>query len=175
MCFTASYCRADSDRLGHLNAPCHPVVSSCHYNSRVVADWTWQWNVGSFQHPPPDSHYHYGSPSGISNTLCVSLCPGMSPGVKKTEMDSPSPQESSPRLGFTQHHRPVIAVHSGQYTHSYANHIHRRRLVTVATIHHPHTCTSPRMGNVYKNIKKVWTVNKKEMTCRTSPQLSFSM
>ncbi|GAA6081245.1 nuclear factor 1 C-type isoform X4, partial [Tachysurus ichikawai] len=29
-------------------------------------------------------------------------------------MDSPSPQESSPRLGsFTQHHRPVIAVHSG--------------------------------------------------------------
>lgn len=28
-------------------------------------------------------------------------------------MDSPSPQEHSPRLGFTQHHRPVIAVHSG--------------------------------------------------------------
>ncbi|KPP65984.1 hypothetical protein Z043_115559 [Scleropages formosus] len=45
-----------------------------------------------------------------------SLCPhaGISPTVKKTEMDSPSPQEGSPRLGsFTQHHRPVIAVHSG--------------------------------------------------------------
>uniref|UniRef100_A0A8D2PHM5 Nuclear factor I C n=1 Tax=Zosterops lateralis melanops TaxID=1220523 RepID=A0A8D2PHM5_ZOSLA len=43
----------------------------------------------------------------------------ISPTVKKTEMDkspfnSPSPQDSSPRLSsFTQHHRPVIAVHSG--------------------------------------------------------------
>lgn len=37
---------------------------------------------------------------------------GLSPTVKKTELDSP-PQENSPRLGFTQHHRPVIAVHSG--------------------------------------------------------------
>ncbi|KAJ3599365.1 hypothetical protein NHX12_033328 [Muraenolepis orangiensis] len=35
-------------------------------------------------------------------------------GVKKSEIDSPSPQEDSPRMGpFTQHHRPVIAVHSG--------------------------------------------------------------
>lgn len=46
--------------------------------------------------------------------------PGISPTVKKTEMDkspfnSPSPQDSSPRLSsFTQHHRPVIAVHSGE-------------------------------------------------------------
>lgn len=45
---------------------------------------------------------------------------GISPTVKKTEMDkspfnSPSPQDSSPRLSsFTQHHRPVIAVHSGE-------------------------------------------------------------
>ncbi|XP_027132614.1 nuclear factor 1 C-type [Larimichthys crocea] len=38
----------------------------------------------------------------------------LSPSVKKAELDSPSPQEDSPRLGsFTQHHRPVIAVHSG--------------------------------------------------------------
>uniref|UniRef100_A0A8C6UJB0 Nuclear factor 1 n=1 Tax=Neogobius melanostomus TaxID=47308 RepID=A0A8C6UJB0_9GOBI len=36
----------------------------------------------------------------------------LSPAVKKTELDSP-PQAHSPRLGFTQHHRPVIAVHSG--------------------------------------------------------------
>lgn len=35
-------------------------------------------------------------------------------GVKKAELDSPSPQEGSPRMGsFTQHHRPVIAMHSG--------------------------------------------------------------
>ncbi|XP_069072785.1 nuclear factor 1 C-type isoform X2 [Pleurodeles waltl] len=45
---------------------------------------------------------------------------GISPTVvKKSEMDkspfhSPSPQDSSSRLSsFTQHHRPVIAVHSG--------------------------------------------------------------
>lgn len=48
------------------------------------------------------------------------VSPGISPTVKKTEMDkspfnSPSPQDSSPRLSsFTQHHRPVIAVHSGE-------------------------------------------------------------
>lgn len=47
--------------------------------------------------------------------------PGISPTVKKTEMDkspfnSPSPQDTSPRLtSFTQHHRPVIAVHSGMF------------------------------------------------------------
>ncbi|KAL1023220.1 hypothetical protein UPYG_G00037900 [Umbra pygmaea] len=36
---------------------------------------------------------------------------GMSPGVKKTEMDSPPPEHSS-RLGFTKHHQPVFSVHS---------------------------------------------------------------
>ena len=46
--------------------------------------------------------------------MCVFVL-GLSPPVKKAELDSPSPQEDSPRLGsFTQHHRPVIAVHSGQ-------------------------------------------------------------
>lgn len=45
----------------------------------------------------------------------------MSPTVKKSELDrspfhSPSPQDTSPRIsGFTQHHRPVIAVHSGEW------------------------------------------------------------
>lgn len=46
-------------------------------------------------------------------------CPaGISSPVKKTEMDkspfhSPSPQDSPRLSSFTQHHRPVIAVHSG--------------------------------------------------------------
>lgn len=52
--------------------------------------------------------------------LVFPLSAGISPTVKKTEMDkspfnSPSPQDNSPRLSsFTQHHRPVIAVHSGK-------------------------------------------------------------
>ncbi|XP_047656211.1 nuclear factor 1 C-type isoform X5 [Tachysurus vachellii] len=53
------------------------------------------------------------SPASSSRNWQDEMEGGISP-VKKTEMDSPSPQESSPRLGsFTQHHRPVIAVHSG--------------------------------------------------------------
>lgn len=44
---------------------------------------------------------------------------GISSPVKKTEMDkspfnSPSPQDSPRLSSFTQHHRPVIAVHSGE-------------------------------------------------------------
>ncbi|XP_039533437.1 nuclear factor 1 C-type isoform X1 [Pimephales promelas] len=53
------------------------------------------------------------SPASSSRNWPEEMEGGISPTVKKTEMDSPSPQESSPRLGFTQHHRPVIAVHSG--------------------------------------------------------------
>ncbi|XP_016397728.1 nuclear factor 1 C-type isoform X4 [Sinocyclocheilus rhinocerous] len=53
------------------------------------------------------------SPASSSRNWQEEMEGGISPTVKKTEMDSPSPQESSPRLGFTQHHRPVIAVHSG--------------------------------------------------------------
>lgn len=35
--------------------------------------------------------------------------------MDKSPFNSPSPQDSSPRLSsFTQHHRPVIAVHSGE-------------------------------------------------------------
>ncbi|XP_026098839.1 nuclear factor 1 C-type-like isoform X6 [Carassius auratus] len=53
------------------------------------------------------------SPASSSRNWPEEMEGGISPTVKKTEMDSPSPQESSPRLSFTQHHRPVIAVHSG--------------------------------------------------------------
>ncbi|XP_069784754.1 nuclear factor 1 C-type isoform X3 [Narcine bancroftii] len=59
------------------------------------------------------------SPAGSSRNWQEEIEGGISPTVKKTEMDkspfnSPSPQDSSSRLGsFTQHHRPVIAVHSG--------------------------------------------------------------
>ncbi|XP_037741895.1 nuclear factor 1 C-type isoform X15 [Chelonia mydas] len=56
------------------------------------------------------------SPTSSSRNWTEDMEGGISP-VKKTEIDkspfnSPSPQDSSPRLSFTQHHRPVIAVHS---------------------------------------------------------------
>ncbi|XP_035271486.1 nuclear factor 1 C-type isoform X1 [Anguilla anguilla] len=54
------------------------------------------------------------SPASSSRNWQDEMEGGISPTVKKTEMDSPSPQDNSPRLSsFTQHHRPVIAVHSG--------------------------------------------------------------
>ncbi|KAI1882609.1 hypothetical protein AGOR_G00236650 [Albula goreensis] len=53
------------------------------------------------------------SPASSSRNWPEDMEGGLSPTVKKSEMDSPSPQDSSPRLTFTQHHRPVIAVHSG--------------------------------------------------------------
>ncbi|XP_041060172.1 nuclear factor 1 C-type isoform X4 [Carcharodon carcharias] len=59
------------------------------------------------------------SPASSSRNWQEEMEGGISPTVKKTEMDkspfnSPSPQDSSSRLSsFTQHHRPVIAVHSG--------------------------------------------------------------
>uniref|UniRef100_A0A8C5S0X6 Nuclear factor I C n=1 Tax=Laticauda laticaudata TaxID=8630 RepID=A0A8C5S0X6_LATLA len=57
------------------------------------------------------------SPTSSSRNWTEDMEGSISPTVKKTEMDkspfnSPSPQDTSPRL-FTQHHRPVIAVHSG--------------------------------------------------------------
>lgn len=66
------------------------------------------------QHPKA---WHFGGARAVTPPPVPA---GISPTVKKTEMDkspfnSPSPQDSSPRLSsFTQHHRPVIAVHSGE-------------------------------------------------------------
>nr|XP_034975161.1 nuclear factor 1 C-type isoform X7 [Zootoca vivipara] len=57
------------------------------------------------------------SPTSSSRNWTEDMEGGISP--KKQDMDkspfnSPSPQDTSPRLSsFTQHHRPVIAVHSG--------------------------------------------------------------
>ncbi|XP_053177734.1 nuclear factor 1 C-type isoform X4 [Scomber japonicus] len=66
---------------------------------------------------PGGDYYHSpSSPASSSRNWTDDMEGGnsLSPPVKKTELDSPSPQEDSPRLGsFTQHHRPVIAVHSG--------------------------------------------------------------
>ncbi|XP_072294624.1 nuclear factor 1 C-type [Eucyclogobius newberryi] len=54
------------------------------------------------------------SPASSSRNWADDMETGaLSPTVKKTELDSPPPHDHSPRLGFTQHHRPVIAVHSG--------------------------------------------------------------
>ncbi|XP_024908787.1 nuclear factor 1 C-type isoform X3 [Cynoglossus semilaevis] len=64
---------------------------------------------------PAGEYYHSpSSPASSSRNWTDDMEGGLSPPVKKAELDSPSPQEDSPRLGtFTQHHRPVIAVHSG--------------------------------------------------------------
>nr|XP_057928411.1 nuclear factor 1 C-type isoform X2 [Doryrhamphus excisus] len=64
---------------------------------------------------PGGEYYHSpSSPASSSRNWTDDMEGGVSPPVKKAELDSPSAQEDSPRLGsFTQHHRPVIAVHSG--------------------------------------------------------------
>uniref|UniRef100_A0A1A8GD91 Nuclear factor 1 n=1 Tax=Nothobranchius korthausae TaxID=1143690 RepID=A0A1A8GD91_9TELE len=64
---------------------------------------------------PEGEYYHSpSSPASSSRNWTDDLEGGLSPPVKKVELDSPSPQEDSPRISsLTQHHRPVIAVHSG--------------------------------------------------------------
>ncbi|KAF3835632.1 hypothetical protein F7725_028190, partial [Dissostichus mawsoni] len=64
---------------------------------------------------PGGEYYHSpSSPASSSRNWTDDMEGGLSPPVKKAELDNPSPQEDSPRMGsFTQHHRPVIAVHSG--------------------------------------------------------------
>uniref|UniRef100_A0A3B4BLE1 Nuclear factor 1 n=1 Tax=Periophthalmus magnuspinnatus TaxID=409849 RepID=A0A3B4BLE1_9GOBI len=64
--------------------------------------------------PGPEYYPSPVSPASSSRHWADDMETGaLSPTVKKAELDSPPPQEHSPRLGFTQHHRPVIAVHSG--------------------------------------------------------------
>ncbi|XP_013863506.1 nuclear factor 1 C-type isoform X1 [Austrofundulus limnaeus] len=64
---------------------------------------------------PGGEYYHSpSSPASSSRNWTDDIEGGLSPPVKKVELDSPSPQEDSPRMAsLTQHHRPVIAVHSG--------------------------------------------------------------
>ncbi|XP_068508250.1 nuclear factor 1 C-type isoform X4 [Syngnathus scovelli] len=64
---------------------------------------------------PGGEYYHSpSSPASSSRNWTDDMEGGVSPPVKKAELDSPSAREDSPRPGsFTQHHRPVIAVHSG--------------------------------------------------------------
>ncbi|XP_028258956.1 nuclear factor 1 C-type isoform X2 [Parambassis ranga] len=72
---------------------------------------------------PGGEFYHSSSsPASSSRNWTDDMEGGLSPPVKKSELDSPSPQEDSPRMGsFTQHHRPVIAVHSGLSRSSHAS------------------------------------------------------
>ncbi|XP_063311984.1 nuclear factor 1 C-type isoform X4 [Pelobates fuscus] len=87
------------------------------------------------------------SPTGSSRNWTEDMEGGMSP-VKKTEMDkspfhSPSPQDTSPRIsGFTQHHRPVIAVHSGLARSPHTSttlHFPTSSLIPQASTYFPHT------------------------------------
>ncbi|XP_042198707.1 nuclear factor 1 C-type isoform X5 [Callorhinchus milii] len=86
------------------------------------------------------------SPASSSRNWQEELEGGMSPTVKKTEMDkspfnSPSPQDSSSRLSsFTQHHRPVIAVHSG---------LTSRSPHASSSLHFPTTSILPQTASTY--------------------------
>uniref|UniRef100_A0A673U1R0 Nuclear factor 1 n=1 Tax=Suricata suricatta TaxID=37032 RepID=A0A673U1R0_SURSU len=68
--------------------------------------------------PGGDYYTSPSSPTSSSRNWTEDMEGGISSPVKKTEMDkspfhSPSPQDSPRLTSFTQHHRPVIAVHSG--------------------------------------------------------------
>uniref|UniRef100_A0A452IBG9 Nuclear factor 1 n=1 Tax=Gopherus agassizii TaxID=38772 RepID=A0A452IBG9_9SAUR len=83
------------------------------------------------------------SPTSSSRNWTEDMEGGISP-VKKTEIDkspfnSPSPQDSSPRLSFTQHHRPVIAVHSGIARSPHPS----------STLHFPTTSILPQAASTY--------------------------
>lgn len=88
-----------------------PLASTSSSGSKRHKSGSMEEEVDS----PGGEYYHSpSSPANSSRNWTDDMDGGLSPPVKKTEMDSPSPQEDSPRLGsFTQHHRPVIAVHSG--------------------------------------------------------------
>lgn len=85
------------------------------------------------------------SPTGSSRNWTEDMEGGMSPTVKKSELDkspfhSPSPQDTSPRIsGYTQHHRPVIAVHSGL----------SRSPHTSTTLHFPPSSLLPQAASTY--------------------------
>ncbi|XP_039723117.1 nuclear factor 1 C-type-like [Pteropus medius] len=69
---------------------------------------------------------------------------GISSPVKKTEVDkspfnSPSPQDSPRLSSFTQHHRPVIAVHSGIARSPHPS----------STLHFPTTSILPQTASTY--------------------------
>uniref|UniRef100_A0A8D1UKX8 Nuclear factor 1 n=1 Tax=Sus scrofa TaxID=9823 RepID=A0A8D1UKX8_PIG len=68
--------------------------------------------------PGGDYYTSPSSPTSSNRNWTEDMEGGISSPVKKTEMDkspfnSPSPQDSPRLSSFTQHHRPVIAVHSG--------------------------------------------------------------
>ncbi|VTJ73441.1 Hypothetical predicted protein [Marmota monax] len=68
--------------------------------------------------PGGDYYTSPSSPTSSSRNWTEDMEGGISSPVKKTEMDkspfnSPSPQDSPRLSSFPQHHRPVIAVHSG--------------------------------------------------------------
>uniref|UniRef100_A0A493TTR1 Nuclear factor I C n=1 Tax=Anas platyrhynchos platyrhynchos TaxID=8840 RepID=A0A493TTR1_ANAPP len=95
----------------------------------------------------PGGEYYTSSnsPTSSSRNWTEDMEGGISPTVKKTEMDkspfnSPSPQDSSPRLSsFTQHHRPVIAVHSGIARSPHPS----------STLHFPTTSILPQTASTY--------------------------
>ncbi|XP_041435807.1 nuclear factor 1 C-type isoform X4 [Xenopus laevis] len=88
------------------------------------------------------------SPTGSNRNWTEDVEGGMSPTVKKSELDkspfhSPSPQDISPRISsFTQHHRPVIAVHSGLARSPHTSttlHFPTSSLLPQASTYFPHT------------------------------------
>uniref|UniRef100_A0A4X2MCV1 Nuclear factor 1 n=1 Tax=Vombatus ursinus TaxID=29139 RepID=A0A4X2MCV1_VOMUR len=94
--------------------------------------------------PGGDYYTSPNSPTSSSRNWTEDMEGGISPTVKKTEMDkspfnSPSPQDSPRLSSYTQHHRPVIAVHSGIARSPHPS----------STLHFPTTSIIPQTASTY--------------------------
>ncbi|XP_036746775.2 nuclear factor 1 C-type isoform X2 [Manis pentadactyla] len=94
--------------------------------------------------PGGDYYTSPSSPTSSSRNWTEDMEGGISSPVKKTEMDkspfnSPSPQDSPRLSSFTQHHRPVIAVHSGIARSPHPS----------STLHFPTTSILPQTASTY--------------------------
>uniref|UniRef100_A0A8C0HXF7 Nuclear factor 1 n=1 Tax=Balaenoptera musculus TaxID=9771 RepID=A0A8C0HXF7_BALMU len=94
--------------------------------------------------PGGDYYTSPSSPTSSSRNWTEDMEGGISSPVKKTEMDkspfnSPSPQDSPRLSSFTQHHRPVIAVHSGIARNPHPS----------SALHFPTTSILPQTASTY--------------------------
>uniref|UniRef100_A0A8C9PIE3 Nuclear factor 1 n=1 Tax=Spermophilus dauricus TaxID=99837 RepID=A0A8C9PIE3_SPEDA len=110
---------------GHLAYDLNPASTGMRRTLPSTSSILWpRHKSGSMEEdvdtsPGGDYYTSPSSPTSSSPNWTEDMEGGISSPVKKTEMDkspfnSPSPQDSPRLSSFTQHHRPVIAVHSGE-------------------------------------------------------------